>query len=215
MEYADFEGVIPGGEYGGGDVIVWDRGTWTPIATAIRRDGDRRRRAALRPRTARSSRAGSCSCVAAAPDRSGKEQWLLLHKRDEFGAARMGSRGPPHVGEERAARTTRSPPQPDAIWRSDLPAAEAEEPVVRKHARAVHAARPGPAITAAPPPWKAPDGDRAGRPRRARQGGRRGRSRAAELRLTNLDKVLFPAGDRRRPRSPSATSSATTPRWRR
>jgi len=28
LDYADFEGVIPGGEYGGGDVIVWDRGTW-------------------------------------------------------------------------------------------------------------------------------------------------------------------------------------------
>src|SRR5262249_56999578 len=33
MEYADLEGVIPRGEYGGGDVIVWDRGVWTPIAT--------------------------------------------------------------------------------------------------------------------------------------------------------------------------------------
>src|SRR3977135_3261544 len=28
LDYADFEGVIPAGEYGGGDVIVWDRGTW-------------------------------------------------------------------------------------------------------------------------------------------------------------------------------------------
>ena len=28
LAYADFEGVIPRGEYGGGDVIVWDRGTW-------------------------------------------------------------------------------------------------------------------------------------------------------------------------------------------
>src|ERR1700745_855745 len=30
LEYADFEGVIPKGEYGGGDVIVWDRGQWAP-----------------------------------------------------------------------------------------------------------------------------------------------------------------------------------------
>ena len=30
LEYADFEGTIPAGEYGGGTVMVWDRGTWTP-----------------------------------------------------------------------------------------------------------------------------------------------------------------------------------------
>ena len=31
LEYGDFEGTIPKGEYGGGTVIVWDRGTWTPV----------------------------------------------------------------------------------------------------------------------------------------------------------------------------------------
>jgi bifunctional non-homologous end joining protein LigD len=30
MEYLDWEGVIPKGEYGGGTMIVWDRGTWKP-----------------------------------------------------------------------------------------------------------------------------------------------------------------------------------------
>lgn len=30
IEYAKFEGVIPAGEYGGGTVMVWDRGTWEP-----------------------------------------------------------------------------------------------------------------------------------------------------------------------------------------
>ena len=30
LDYADFEGVIPAGEYGGGTVMVWDRGDWQP-----------------------------------------------------------------------------------------------------------------------------------------------------------------------------------------
>src|SRR5690348_7741486 len=32
LSYNTFEGTIPKGEYGGGTVIVWDRGTWEPIA---------------------------------------------------------------------------------------------------------------------------------------------------------------------------------------
>lgn len=31
LEYGDFEGVIPQGQYGGGTVLVWDRGTWEPL----------------------------------------------------------------------------------------------------------------------------------------------------------------------------------------
>ena len=34
LDYGGFEGTIPKGEYGGGEVIVWDRGTWKPVGDA-------------------------------------------------------------------------------------------------------------------------------------------------------------------------------------
>ena len=67
MEYFDFEGVIPAKQYGAGDVIVWDWGTWEPEdetpdpGTAIRG-----RRAQVPRSTARSSGAGSRSSAPAA-----------------------------------------------------------------------------------------------------------------------------------------------------
>jgi DNA ligase D-like protein (predicted 3'-phosphoesterase) len=32
MDYNQFEGVIPEGEYGGGTVMIWDKGIWAPVA---------------------------------------------------------------------------------------------------------------------------------------------------------------------------------------
>ncbi|WP_422059704.1 DNA ligase D [Sphingopyxis sp.] len=40
MSYAEFEGGIPKGEYGGGTVMLWDRGTWAPIAGKSAKDID-------------------------------------------------------------------------------------------------------------------------------------------------------------------------------
>ena len=34
LDYGDFEGIIPKGQYGGGTVIVWDRGVWTAVGDA-------------------------------------------------------------------------------------------------------------------------------------------------------------------------------------
>ena len=36
VEYGDFEGTIPKGEYGGGAVVLWDRGSWRPIGDAAK-----------------------------------------------------------------------------------------------------------------------------------------------------------------------------------
>lgn len=40
LSYATFEGTIPKGEYGGGTVMLWDRGTWAPIVGKSAKDLD-------------------------------------------------------------------------------------------------------------------------------------------------------------------------------
>jgi bifunctional non-homologous end joining protein LigD len=38
ISYAEFEGVIPEGEYGGGTVMLWDKGSWAPIEGKSEKD---------------------------------------------------------------------------------------------------------------------------------------------------------------------------------
>lgn len=78
IEYADFEGVIPAGEYGGGTVMVWDRGAYAPeetedVAAALRRG---ELKFALRGKKL----SGSWVLV-----RGGRpRQWLLIKRRDRY-----------------------------------------------------------------------------------------------------------------------------------
>lgn len=37
LDYSGFEGTIPKGNYGAGEVAIWDRGTWAPLETAWKR----------------------------------------------------------------------------------------------------------------------------------------------------------------------------------
>ena len=41
LSYAEFEGVIPKGEYGGGTVMLWDRGQWQPVVGKTAKDLDK------------------------------------------------------------------------------------------------------------------------------------------------------------------------------
>ncbi len=80
MEYYDFEGVIPAGEYGGGDMIVWDWGTWSsPKADDPRAAVDA---GELHADLDGEKLHGRFVFIRTGTDR-GKEQWLLLHKRDD------------------------------------------------------------------------------------------------------------------------------------
>ena len=80
IEYNAFEGIIPEGEYGGGTVMIWDRGTWRPEApdvdTALRKgeiklvlEGEKLRGGWVLVRT---------------PRPGSRASWLLIKHRDEW-----------------------------------------------------------------------------------------------------------------------------------
>src|SRR5205814_2606 len=84
IEYAEFEGIIPEGEYGGGTVMVWDHGTWTPESPdvdAALRKGD------LKFTLAGEKLRGSWVLVRTRAGSSGKPSWLLIKHRDTFASA--------------------------------------------------------------------------------------------------------------------------------
>ena len=181
LDYADFEGVIPSGEYGGGDVIVWDRGRWAPTRNEqdpltavgagelhfdlfgeklagrfvlVRTDGRGRRRSG-----------------------GGKDEWLLLHKRDEH--AVDGWDPEEHPRSVKSGRTNEDVAAvPEALWRSDAPADEAE------------IATGWPPLPDVVPVSEAELAELEELPASG-EWVLHGRA----LRLTNLDKVLFPAGE--------------------
>ncbi|MDY0748615.1 DNA ligase D [Paucibacter sp. R3-3] len=81
IAYGSFEGTIPPGQYGAGTVIVWDRGTWTPIgdARAGYRDGK------LKFELKGEKLQGLWTLVRMRGKGSERQQpWLLIKERDTF-----------------------------------------------------------------------------------------------------------------------------------
>ncbi len=75
IEYGAFEGVIPEGEYGGGTVMVWDRGTWEPEVEDV---NEALRKGDLKFTLHGEKLRGSWVLVKT------KLGWLLIKHRDEF-----------------------------------------------------------------------------------------------------------------------------------
>ena len=84
IEYAEFEGIIPEGEYGGGTVMVWDHGTWTPEVPDV---GAALRKGDLKFTLAGEKLRGSWVLVRTRAGSSGKPSWLLIKHRDAFASA--------------------------------------------------------------------------------------------------------------------------------
>jgi bifunctional non-homologous end joining protein LigD len=90
IEYADFEGTIPAGNYGAGAVIVWDRGTWRPIGDPV----SGLEKGKLVFELAGYKLRGEWTLVRTRRDEGGKQQWLLMKHRGDAWA------GPRTVSEE-------------------------------------------------------------------------------------------------------------------
>ena len=125
LEYMDFEGVIPRGEYGAGDVIVWDWGTWepdpeTPDAAKAIEEGE------LKFRLDGQKLKGRFTIVRTRP-REGEdgEPWLLIHKRDESAVSGWDAEDfPQSVKTGRTNDEVKG--ERTALWQSGAPAAQAE-----------------------------------------------------------------------------------------
>jgi bifunctional non-homologous end joining protein LigD len=124
IEYGTFEGIIPKKEYGGGTVMLWDRGTWTP-------DDDPHkayRKGHLRFHLQGERLSGGWHLVRSRRGEEGqKEQWLLFKEDDDV--ARPESAGTVTDEFMTSVDTGRTMDEiaadADASWDSRAPAAEA------------------------------------------------------------------------------------------
>ena len=171
LDYGDFEGTIPKGEYGGGTVMLWDRGFWMPTqgedVDAALKAGE------LKFALTGDKLKGGWVLVRLAHDRTGKSNrnnWLLIKHRDEYvkaDSADLISDDDRSVASKRTMEQIRagrgkgptpfmsiatSAAEADAVWHSrpagkaPPPAATAKEvaksPAVKKSSAARAAAMP-------------------------------------------------------------------------
>jgi len=153
IEYSDFEGIIPEGEYGGGTVLVWDRGSWKPEGDA--EDMYRRGRLSFElqgeklhggfhlVRTASAGRSRGKSA-----GKAGERSWLLFKSNDA--EARPGSDAQLLEAEPLSVASGRDladvAASPDHVWTSKRKAGAAKSTqaeLAKASPRA--AARPSPA----------------------------------------------------------------------
>jgi bifunctional non-homologous end joining protein LigD len=169
IEYLDFEGVIPKGQYGAGDVIVWDIGTWEPHGTddpaAAVAAGE------LHADVTGHKLRGRFVLVHSEGRRWESNQWLLLHKDDEYAVSGWNPEDYPESAlSGRTNEQVRA--DPERVWRSDLPAAQAS-------------------VAVRPPVIVGPDNAELAALAALGTSGK-WQVFGRDLRLTNLDKELFP-----------------------
>lgn len=200
LDYGDFEGTIPKGQYGGGTVMLWDRGFWQPVGDLS--PEEQLRKGELKFILVGDKLKGSWVLVKLKNDRTGgkRTNWLLIKHRDEGAHADDGDailekdrsvasertmaqiaagqgKGPePFITRRRAAA------KPDAVWQSNKSDDDAYDPA------------PAPASTK---PLKRTLVHKASKETKAAAPSENGSATAVlGIKISHPDKVMWPAEER-------------------
>jgi len=141
IEYNEFEGTIPKGQYGGGTVMIWDRGRWIP-------DGDPRRGYAKGSLdfTLEGHKLQGRWHLVRMRKRPGEKQepWLLIKSKD---AAARGSKDPDILEEKNRSVVSRRTIEGiakanDAVWQSNRSAGDDVDTIGNAEKKVAASARP-------------------------------------------------------------------------
>jgi bifunctional non-homologous end joining protein LigD len=218
LTYGGFEGIIPEGEYGGGSVIVWDRGRWIPEGDP--RDGMRRGRLTF---DLEGEKLRGTFHLVRTRGRAGgsKDSWLFFASKqghDATEGASITEREPRSVVSGRTVEEVAA--SPDRVWHSKPVAgagggvkarvrALADKVMARRAAEQAAAKPAGEAVTSGKKAGKGtarasnPSGEASTAKDRSRAASGKPGGLAALIasipktlpittKLTNLDKVLYP-----------------------
>ena len=104
LDYGDFEGTIPKGQYGGGTVMLWDRGYWAP-EKGFEKIGQALAKGELKFVMEGERMHGSWVIVRTKRDSRGKASWLLIKHRDECAVDGNTTAQPMHDKSVASGRT--------------------------------------------------------------------------------------------------------------
>jgi bifunctional non-homologous end joining protein LigD len=142
LAYGGFEGIIPKGQYGGGTVMLWDRGTWESIGD----EHETYRAGRMKFRLKGDKMNGQWALVRMKPKPNERNPaWLLIKDKDEFAVP-----GAPDALLERDTSVKSGRDMEDIaastkdVWISDR-AKKADEALVRKKAAPKTKAKAAPA----------------------------------------------------------------------
>ena len=119
FDYKDFEGIIPKGEYGGGTVIVWDKGTYEPIEEIVGKKAQEKhlmhqlKEGSLKIKLNGTKLQGEFALVKT--HGMGENGWLLIKHKDEYVSPKDVTKNDKSVLSGKTIETMEE--TPDTVWK--------------------------------------------------------------------------------------------------